>query len=1086
MYRSAHELESFTDNSPESLEDKRKREELRRTSDLQLAKSCSVADTFLNHSYLDFFSEGIVNTFDSKWLDAISKIKIFKISKMVYDKAEITNDKFISVYGALHNLGSRVAAIVRSISGEIEFYIATFSEATSNTSGLLLQSALKNNFPGIKMDDALDASETQNLLESIIGNWGSPGSLASVSLIPSERDENKEKFAQGMEKFASALLERDFTAIFLAEPISMERLARLKLGYEELASQLSPHGKISMSFAHSETVSVNESLSLSFSDSINNSVSSTQGTSVSQSSGTNQNSGSNFGFSGQGWNVGMNDSSGSYSAYTSGSNFSESVSTGTTKSKSDSKQKGSGSSSGDTDTTTLTFENKSILGLIERADMQIKRISCGESYGMWDFCAYFIAEDISTTIQAANMYKAIMMGSDSSVERAHINIWMRSTKKDEIRKICSCLMNLRHPMASLPALDNGVAVKVNPAQMVSGKELPMAIPFPRKSLPGFAVMEMAEFGRSVVFENPEKQRRTIELGQIHHMGESETNRVALDIDLLASHCFITGSSGSGKSYFTYQLLSKLLDSGIKMLVIEPAKGEYKHIFGGYKGIRTFTVDPSTNRLLRINPFQFPDNIHVLAHIEKLMQIFNASWALYAAMPAILKAAVVKAYTRRGWDVMNSMFIGNDQTRKYPTFSDVLYVLPNMIENSDYSSDAKGDYKGALLTRVQSMTTGLTRLVFERSEGIDDSVLFDSNAIVDLSDIGSDETIALLMGILIMKLGEHRQSMRKSGLSKGRDSELIHVTVLEEAHNLLKRTNKEQSQEGSNIVGKSVEMIANSIKELRTYGEGFIIIDQSPMAVDLSAIENTSTKVIFNTPAKDACTELASSLSLDEGQSRELSRLNTGIAAVFQKGWLMPALIKVDEWQNPYEKEIAPPNMDEFHKMRGLLIAELHRQHSERKYLPQKLKEIIRESGIDAEKKKDFDEIIVRFNKDLLRARGKGGLDIIDIGSYYLDLSGCEGLFDAVDDDRIMSEKEFDNLESEKAIIDAFEMQKTLIMSWERRFLDALPLYAAIDGEQLMHDVFFGMLEYKAKEHHGSKINFICQLLKAREASKDVA
>lgn len=1086
MYRSAHELESFTDNSPESLEDKRKREELRRTSDLQLAKSCSVADTFLNHSYLDFFSEGIVNTFDSKWLDAISKIKIFKISKMVYDKAEITNDKFISVYGALHNLGSRVAAIVRSISGEIEFYIATLSEATSNTSGLLLQSALKNNFPGIKMDDALDASETQNLLESIIGNWGSPGSLASVSLIPSERDENKEKFAQGMEKFASALLERDFTAIFLAEPISMERLARLKLGYEELASQLSPHGKISMSFAHSETVSVNESLSLSFSDSINNSVSSTQGTSVSQSSGTNQNSGSNFGFSGQGWNVGMNDSSGSYSAYTSGSNFSESVSTGTTKSKSDSKQKGSGSSSGDTDTTTLTFENKSILGLIERADMQIKRISCGESYGMWDFCAYFIAEDISTTIQAANMYKAIMMGSDSSVERAHINIWMRSTKKDEIRKICSCLMNLRHPMASLPALDNGVAVKVNPAQMVSGKELPMAIPFPRKSLPGFAVMEMAEFGRSVVFENPEKQRRTIELGQIHHMGESETNRVALDIDLLASHCFITGSSGSGKSYFTYQLLSKLLDSGIKMLVIEPAKGEYKHIFGGYKGIRTFTVDPSTNRLLRINPFQFPDNIHVLAHIEKLMQIFNASWALYAAMPAILKAAVVRAYTRRGWDVMNSMFIGNDQTRKYPTFSDVLYVLPNMIENSDYSSDAKGDYKGALLTRVQSMTTGLTRLVFERSEGIDDSVLFDSNAIVDLSDIGSDETIALLMGILIMKLGEHRQSMRKSGLSKGRDSELIHVTVLEEAHNLLKRTNKEQSQEGSNIVGKSVEMIANSIKELRTYGEGFIIIDQSPMAVDLSAIENTSTKVIFNTPAKDACTELASSLSLDEGQSRELSRLNTGIAAVFQKGWLMPALIKVDEWQNPYEKEIAPPNMDEFHKMRGLLIAELHRQHSERKYLPQKLKEIIRESGIDAEKKKDFDEIIVRFNKDLLRARGKGGLDIIDIGSYYLDLSGCEGLFDAVDDDRIMSEKEFDNLESEKAIIDAFEMQKTLIMSWERRFLDALPLYAAIDGEQLMHDVFFGMLEYKAKEHHGSKINFICQLLKAREASKDVA
>lgn len=81
-----------------------------------------------------------------------------------------------------------------------------------------------------------------------------------------------------------------------------------------------------------------------------------------------------------------------------------------------------------------------------------------------------------------------------------------------------------------------------------------------------------------------------------------------------------------------------------------------------------------------------------------------------------------------------------------------------------------------------------------------------------------------------------------------DSALKHVTVLEEVHNLLKRTSKDQSQEGANIVGKSVEMISNYIKEMRTYGEGFIIVDQSPMAVDVSAIENTSTKIIMNTPA----------------------------------------------------------------------------------------------------------------------------------------------------------------------------------------------------------------------------------------------
>ena len=45
------------------------------------------------------------------------------------------------------------------------------------------------------------------------------------------------------------------------------------------------------------------------------------------------------------------------------------------------------------------------------------------------------------------------------------------------------------------------------------------------------------------------------------------------------------------------------------------------------------------------------------------------------------------------------------------------------------------------------------------------------------------------------------------------------------------------------------MISNSIKEMRTYGEGFIIIDQSPMAVDTAAIENTSTKIIMNSHNK---------------------------------------------------------------------------------------------------------------------------------------------------------------------------------------------------------------------------------------------
>ena len=77
-----------------------------------------------------------------------------------------------------------------------------------------------------------------------------------------------------------------------------------------------------------------------------------------------------------------------------------------------------------------------------------------------------------------------------------------------------------------------------------------------------------------------------------------------------------------------------------------------------------------------------------------------------------------------------------------------------------------------------------------------------------------------------------------------NAELRHITVLEEAHNLLKRTSADQTSESSNLVGKSVEMLANAVAEMRTYGEGFIIADQAPGLLDMSVIRNTNTKIII--------------------------------------------------------------------------------------------------------------------------------------------------------------------------------------------------------------------------------------------------
>ena len=165
------------------------------------------------------------------------------------------------------------------------------------------------------------------------------------------------------------------------------------------------------------------------------------------------------------------------------------------------------------------------------------------------------------------------------------------------QKITDHICYLVHPTAEIPEYSGYSSQIVSPTNMLTGNELPIILGLPKKSVNGVSVIEMAEFGRSVVYEKAPE--RTIEFGSIYHMGridgvdskkhDDKGTRVPINLNLLSSHCFITGSSGSGKSYATYELLDKLLSQGIKMLVIEPAKGEYKQVFGGYKGIKIYKI-----------------------------------------------------------------------------------------------------------------------------------------------------------------------------------------------------------------------------------------------------------------------------------------------------------------------------------------------------------------------------------------------------------------------------------------------------------------------------------------------------------------
>lgn len=577
-----------------------------------------------------------------------------------------------------------------------------------------------------------------------------------------------------------------------------------------------------------------------------------------------------------------------------------------------------------------SFTNYNIKHTLEILEEQMKRYEQSTALGMWDFAAYFLSEDQNVASNVAHSYLALTQGEKSYVSNTSINLWRGDLGEDsgDAVEICKYLRDLRHPLFGLNPLifDEDTSISLYPSVVtattnLSGKELAYSLNFPRKSIAGLPIIECTEFGRNIVkYDLDPSKGENLLIGNIFHMHHKEPELVSLRKSSLASHVFITGSTGSGKSNTVYKILEEAVEKKVSFMVIEPAKGEYKNIVSGFeKKVNIYGTNPDLSELLRINPFSFPKGIHVFEHLDRLVEIFNVCWPMYAAMPAVLKSAIEKSYEDCGWNMTESVNpFGEDL---YPTFKDIARNIKTIIDSSEYDAENKGAYKGSLLTRLQSLTNGINGLIFTEN-AVPEEELFEKNVVIDLSRVGSSETKSLLMGMLVLKLQEYRISH-----ANGINVPLKHLTVLEEAHNLLKRTSTEQSSETANLAGKSVEMISNAIAEMRTYGEGFIIVDQAPGLLDMAAIRNTNTKIIMRLPDQEDRELVGRAANLNQDQITEIAKLPCGVAAVYQNEWVQPVLCKVDRFEYDgavykYEKPKADSKADQDTNNDRMYVAEL--------------------------------------------------------------------------------------------------------------------------------------------------------------------
>ncbi|MFJ8234192.1 ATP-binding protein [Ureibacillus sp. NPDC094379] len=864
----------------------------------KLQQSLQRVEQYLERSHLHELSNYAVVPLSNKLMDTSTQknIRLMEITKIVYDKNEDITEKLVNVFNAVGSLGSALTLLIDSNGQEVKLFIGIRSEnPIAAKDGL--EKSFRGNFPGTQLKSILTNDINDQLSNMFHHQNKKVKNICSVTGIPALKEVDKKEYIQGLEKLIDSMRGETFSAMFIADAISSREVNKIRQGYEELHTSLFPFQKTDLSVGKNDSQSITKGISEGITNTVNDSLTKTQSFTEGSSEGNSQSDTENHGLNIikstiRGFTGGK---TGSSRGTTVNYNTNQSNTTGSSSTSGTSRATTSNTSENTTDTegTSSTMqvhlENKTITSLLEKIDDQLERLKKAEDLGLWNYSCYFIADDEQTARVAATNYQAIIRGDNSALEGSSVTIW--NSRNPQTPSVISYLEKLSHPLMQLP--EGKQLSQVTSGTLINSRELAIAYGLPRKSVNGVPVIEMAEFGRRVHQLNEKENRRTFSLGQIYYMGQKEETEVSIDIESLAQHTFITGSTGSGKSNTIYRMLDQLNNQNVKFLVIEPAKGEYKAVFGGHRDVHVFGTNPQYAPILKINPFRFPDGIHVLEHIERLIEIFNACWEMSAAMPAVLREAVERVYIETGWDLDHSYHFEGQPV--FPTLKQLVDVLPRVIEASGYSEEVKSNYIGALVTRVKSLTTGLFSSIFSDQE-VDNTILFDKNCIVDLSRVGSSETKSLLMGILFMRLQEHRMTF-----TEGMNVPLKHVTVLEEAHHLLRKTSTTQTSEGANLQGKSVEMLTNGIAEMRTYGEGFIIADQSPNLLDASVIRNTNTKIIMRLPDGTDRQEVGASASLNEEQLNEIPKLETGVAIIYQNNWLEPVLCSIHHYTNelPY-------------------------------------------------------------------------------------------------------------------------------------------------------------------------------------------
>lgn len=528
--------------------------------------------------------------------------------------------------------------------------------------------------------------------------------------------------------------------------------------------------------------------------------------------------------------------------------------------------------------------------------IHIERMKQGRNLGYWNVGTYVLGRDRKDITTVNGMLRSIYAGKESYVEPIRLHI---------LRENSNALEIVRDRFDIIPLFDNTAPGMTEETEWhifgkyyqylstpMNTKEFALATSLPRCDAPGLRFVKTA-----VRFANnpPVVAEGAINLGNVVNMGVEQNAAYAIDHNDLVRHTLVVGSTGSGKSCTCKRILTELLEKDVPALIIEPAKDDYvrwaikmNEILPEEKRFRIYmpgfdSFEGMPLHSLKLCPFQpaaVPGaSVDMTSRCENLISLINASLPTDDILPVLIDETIYSIYDLAYPGVFSSGAM-MPQQEHYPLLSALTVMSKQVMKKKNYEEKVRANLATCLETRFQYLTRGTRGKLLNVMRSTDYSELFDRPAVINISGISAARDKALIMSILMLSLYEYRKSQYAYDAAyraKAQENRLMHLTLVEEAHNILMNPNPGAT---SNNPQKVVaDLFTNILSEIRSYGEGMMIVDQYPTRLIPDAIKNTNYKVIHRLVSPDDSEIMASSVSLREEQKALIPCLTPGNAIV---------------------------------------------------------------------------------------------------------------------------------------------------------------------------------------------------------------